>query len=99
EAVRLGLTQTTHTFNAMSPLHQREPGVVGAALLLPELRCEVIADNLHVHPQLLRLLHLSKGRRGVILISDAVGAAGLPDGRHTLDGRPVMVKDGTVRLT
>jgi N-acetylglucosamine-6-phosphate deacetylase len=98
-AVALGLRQTTHTFNAMSALHHREPGVVGAALTLPELRCELIADNLHVHPAVMAVLHQAKGRDGVILISDAVPAAGLPDGHYPMDeGREVWVKDGAVRL-
>lgn len=98
-AVALGLSQTTHTFNAMSALHHREPGVVGAALLMPELRCELIADNLHVHPAVMAVLHRAKGRDGVILVSDAVPAAGLPDGSYPMDeGRHVLVKDGAIRL-
>jgi len=98
-AVALGLRQTTHTFNAMSALHHREPGVVGAALVMPELRCELIADNLHVHPAAMAVLHQAKGREGVILISDAVPAAGLPEGTYPMDeGRNVMLKDGAVRL-
>lgn len=79
-AAAAGVTHVTHTFNAMRPLHHREPGAVGAALDLPVLRCEVIADGVHVHPASLRLLLAAKGPRGVVLISDAVRAAGLPDG-------------------
>jgi N-acetylglucosamine-6-phosphate deacetylase len=97
-SARRGLRQVTHMFNAMSPLGHREPGVVGAALLCPEIRCELIADNIHVHPEVMNLLYRVKGREGIILISDAVEAAGLPDGDYRVDGRDVMVKDGAVRL-
>lgn len=97
--VRRGLRQVTHMYNAMSPLHHREPGVVGAALLFPELRCELIADNIHVHPGAMAVLYRAKGRGGIILISDAVEAAGLPAGKHSVDGREVVVADGAVRLS
>ncbi len=93
-AVELGLRQTTHTFNAMTALHHREPGVVGAALTLPQLTCELIADNVHVHPAVMRLLWLAKGAPAIILISDAVRGAGLPPGtRYMQDEREVTVHD------
>jgi N-acetylglucosamine-6-phosphate deacetylase len=93
-AVALGVTQTTHTFNAMRPLHHREPGTLGAALTLPALRCELIADNVHVHPIAQALLWQAKGRDSVILISDAVRAAGMPPGSTYLqDGRETVVRD------
>ncbi|NDJ60887.1 MAG: N-acetylglucosamine-6-phosphate deacetylase [Chloroflexi bacterium] len=97
-AVDLGLTQTTHTFNAMTGLHHREPGTVGAALTSPEICCEVIADNIHVHPAVMQVLYAAKGIDGVILISDAVRGAGMPDGDYHLDARTVTVRDGAVRL-
>jgi N-acetylglucosamine-6-phosphate deacetylase len=97
-AKSLGLRQVTHMFNAMSPLHHREPGVAGAALIMPEIRCELIADNVHVHPALLAFLHRVKGRAGIILITDAVSAAELPDGEHRIDGRPVRVGNGAVSM-
>jgi N-acetylglucosamine-6-phosphate deacetylase len=97
-AVELGLRQTTHTYNAMLPLGHREPGTVGAALTIPELRCELIADNIHVHPAAMRLLWLAKGRDGVILISDAVRSAGMPDGDYPIDDRVVTMRNGAVRL-
>lgn len=98
EAVALGLTQTTHTYNAMTGLHHREPGTLGAALTAPEIRCEVIADTIHVHPAALRLLWLAKGADRVILITDAVRSAGLPDGEYPIDDRVVVMRDGVVRL-
>lgn len=93
-AVSLGVTQTTHTYNAMRGLHHREPGTLGAALTMPQLRCELVADNVHVHPAAQKLLWMAKGRDGVILITDAVRAAGLPKGAtYEQDGRRVVVSD------
>lgn len=97
-AVLLGITQITHCFNAMSSLHHREPGVVGAALSLPELRCELIADNIHVHPAVMDILVKAKTSRGVILITDSISAAGMPDGVYSLEGQPVTLADGAARL-
>ncbi len=97
-AVELGLTQTTHTFNAMTGLHHREPGTLGAALTLPQLRCELIADNIHVHPAAMQLVWLAKGADRVILITDAVRGAGMPDGDYPIDDRVVTIKDGAARL-
>lgn len=97
-AVDLGLTQSTHTFNAMTGLHHREPGTVGAVLTMPQIRCELIADNVHVHPAVMNLLYLAKGADGVILISDAVRSAGMPDGEYPIDDRTITVKEGVARL-
>jgi N-acetylglucosamine-6-phosphate deacetylase len=98
QAVALGVTHTTHTYNAMLGLGHREPGTVGAALTLPEIACELIADNIHVHPAAMQILFACKGRDGVILITDAVRGAGMSDGEYQIDERTVMVKDGAVRL-
>jgi N-acetylglucosamine-6-phosphate deacetylase len=98
-AVAMGLSQTTHTYNAMGRFHQREPGVIGAALDLPGLRCEVIADGLHVHPAALRLLWRARGPGGVMLVTDAVRGAGLDEGAtYEQDGRTVTVRAGAARL-
>jgi N-acetylglucosamine-6-phosphate deacetylase len=97
-AIALGLSQTTHTFNAMTGLHHREPGVVGAALTSREIRCELIADNIHVHPAAMRVLYAAKGADGVILVTDAIRGAGMPDGEYPIDDRTVLVRDGAVRL-
>lgn len=97
-AVRLGLRHATHSFNAMLGLNHREPGTVGAVLTLPEINCELIADNVHVHPAVQNLLLRAKGPRGVILITDAVRAAGLPEGEYQIDTRTVRVQGGAVRL-
>jgi N-acetylglucosamine-6-phosphate deacetylase len=97
-AVGAGVRHVTHTFNAMGGLRHREPGTVGAALALPELRCELIADGHHVHAGAMAVLARAKGPGGVILISDAVRAAGLPEGDVDLGGRPAQHCCGAVRL-
>ncbi|MCY4008341.1 MAG: N-acetylglucosamine-6-phosphate deacetylase [Anaerolineaceae bacterium] len=99
QAIAYGLKQVTHTFNGMAPLHQREPGILGAALSLKELSCEVIADGIHVHPSLVNLLYQIKSKDRLILITDSVRAAGLPDGsEYEQDGRVVRCNDGAARL-
>jgi N-acetylglucosamine-6-phosphate deacetylase len=97
-AASLGLTHSTHTFNAMSALHHRRPGTVGAALAIPQMTCEIIADNIHVHPAVLRLLWNAKQFQNVVLISDAIRAAGMPDGDYPVDERTVYVRDGVAQL-
>ena len=98
QAVHSGVRQVTHCFNAMRPLNHREPGVVGAAMILPELKCELIADNIHVNPVVMKLLLDVKGPEGVILISDSISAAGMPDGNYSFEGMPVTVVNGAARL-
>jgi N-acetylglucosamine-6-phosphate deacetylase len=97
-AVANGVRHVTHAFNAMRPLGHREPGVLGAALTLPELRCELIADTVHVHPATMALLLQAKGAGGVVLVSDAMRATGLPEGAYTVGGRPAFHMDGAIRL-
>jgi N-acetylglucosamine-6-phosphate deacetylase len=94
EAIRRGVRQVTHFFNAMRPFHHREPGLFAAALLEPGVIAQVIADGHHVHPAALRLLFRVKGAAGVALISDAAPLAGLPPGRYTWLGYEVIVADG-----
>lgn len=93
-----GVTQSTHTFNAMQGLGHREPGTVGAALTMPQIACELIADNIHVHPAVQKILVDVKTPSGVILVTDAIRAAGLPEGEYMLDDRPVDIREGAVRL-
>ena len=97
-AADAGLTQITHLFNAQSPLHHREPGVPGAGLADDRIVVQVIADGIHLHPDILRIAALCKGAKGVALISDSMEAAGLPDGQYDLGGQAVYVKDGAARL-
>ena len=93
-AVRRGARGATHLFNAMRPLHHREPGVAGAVLDLPEVSCELICDGIHVDPAALRLALRAKGTKGVRLVTDAIHAAGMPDGSYRLAGAEVIVSAG-----
>lgn len=97
-AVEHGLRQVTHCFNGMLGFGHREIGTVGAALVLPEIVCELIADNIHVHPAAQKILVDVKGTEGVILITDAIRGAGLPDGEYPMDERKVTIRAGAVRL-
>lgn len=96
-AVELGVRQVTHLFNGMEPLHHRAPGAVGAALALDAIRCQVIADNVHLHPATLKLAARAKGPDGVILVTDAMSGTGMPDGDYTLGEVPIAVRDGIAR--
>jgi N-acetylglucosamine-6-phosphate deacetylase len=80
KAVSLGLNHSTHTFNAMQPLHHRQPGTVGAILDFEQITAELIGDGFHVQAPIMRLLIKAKGIDKVCLVSDAVPLAGLPAG-------------------
>lgn len=97
-AVRAGVRAATHLFNGMRPFHHREPGVLGAALDLPEVSCELICDGVHVDPVAIRLVYRAKGAVKVRLVTDAMEAAGMPDGHYRLGGATVDVRDGVVKL-
>ncbi len=97
-AVVGGARSATHLFNGMRPFHHRGPGVIGAALDLPQVNCEVICDGIHVDAAALRLVYRAKGVHGIRLVTDAMEAAGMPDGRYRLGGAAVEVQDGAVRI-
>jgi N-acetylglucosamine-6-phosphate deacetylase len=97
-AVAAGARSVTHAFNAMRPLHHREPGMVGAALDLDELTCEVICDGVHVDPVAVRLLVGRKGAERTMLVTDAIEATGLADGDYRLGDRRVEVRGGRATL-
>jgi N-acetylglucosamine-6-phosphate deacetylase len=97
EAVDCGLNQSTHTFNAMPPLHHRQPGVVGAVLTDERIYAQVIADGIHLHPAVVKLLFKVKGIDKTILITDAIQAAGAGDGVHHLGKQTITVEDGIAR--
>ncbi len=97
-AADAGLTQITHIFNAQTPLHHRAPGVPGAGLADERITVQMIADCIHLHPDVLRIAALCKGATGVALISDSMEAAGLPDGQYALGGQAVFVSGGAARL-
>lgn len=97
-AFRQGATMVTHAFNAMLPLHHREPGLLGAAVMEPGVWCGFIADGQHIHPLMLKwLLHASQGQE-LFLVSDALAPLGLPDGSYPWDSRTIEVTHGTARL-
>lgn len=97
QAVSLGLDQAVHTFNGGNTgITKRLPGLIGAALNLDEIYCELICDGIHVHQANMQLLYKLKSSDKIILITDAVQPAGLPDGEYDLsDGRRVRVKNNT----
>lgn len=92
-----GAGQVTHLFNAMTGLHHRNPGVVGAALDSGAV-CELIADNLHVHPAAQRIVCRVKGCGGIALVTDSMRACGLGDCDSELGGQEVFVRNGEARL-
>lgn len=96
-ALTAGASHITHLFNAMSPLHHRRPGLVGAALD-SKAYVELICDNIHVAPMLQRLVYKQKTPDKIILITDSLRAALLGDGPSELGGQQVFVKDGKATL-
>lgn len=98
QAADWGATRVTHTFNAQTTLHHREPGVPGAALTDERLYAEMICDGIHLHPDVVRLLARAKGPHKAVVITDAMEAAGLADGQYALGGQAVFVKNGAARL-
>lgn len=94
-----GLTHATHLFNAMLGLHHREAGTVGGCLGIDGIVCELIADGHHVTFDVIDLALRLKGPDGLMLITDAIAAAGRPDGRYQLGGLDVDVTDGICMLT
>lgn len=97
-AIDGGARHSTHLFNAMSPLTHRDPGVPGALLTDDRATVEVIADGVHLAPALLRLVLRTRGPRAVALVTDAMPAAGLPQGDYPFLGRTVSIRDGAARL-
>ncbi|MEO6123936.1 MAG: N-acetylglucosamine-6-phosphate deacetylase [Ilumatobacteraceae bacterium] len=98
EAIELGVTSLTHMFNAMPALHHRQPGIVGVGLTDSRLTAELIADGVHVHPTMVRLLTLAKGWEGIALITDSIAAAGLADGAYDFEEQQIVVHNGEARL-
>ncbi len=97
-AIDAGASSVTHTFNAMRALNHREPGVLGVVLDDQRLYAELICDGVHVAPELVRLWFRSKGVERGILVTDAMSAAGMPDGRYKLGELDVNVADGRSML-
>ena len=98
QAADWGADHVTHTFNAQTPIHHREPGVPGAALTDDRYYCEMICDGKHLHDDIVKLMIRCKGAVRAVAITDAMEAAGMPDGEYSLGGQKVIVKEGAARL-
>ncbi len=94
EAIEAGVSNGTHLFNAMNPLSHHEPGSVGALLDDPDVTCELICDGMHVHPSVLKIAFAYLGEDRAVVVSDAMRAAGMPDGEYDLGGTMVRVTSG-----
>ncbi|SEH11244.1 N-acetylglucosamine 6-phosphate deacetylase [Sphingopyxis sp. YR583] len=92
-AIGAGLTGFTHLFNAMSPLHHRHPGAVGAAFD-SDVYCGLIVDDVHLHPAVVRLAVRAKGKERIMLITDAMPSVGTDVSEFMLQGKRIAVKDG-----
>jgi N-acetylglucosamine-6-phosphate deacetylase len=93
-AIRAGADSATHTFNAMRPLNHREPGILGTVLTCDSLYAEMICDGIHIAPEIVKLWWRAKGPERAILMTDAMSAAGMPDGEYMLGGFAVQVAEG-----
>ena len=91
-AIHAGARHTTHTFNAMRPLDHREPGILGVVLSDPRLTAEIICDGVHVDPAIVEVFLRAKGAERAVLITDAISATGMGDGRYRLATIDVEVR-------
>lgn len=98
KGIEAGASEATHLYNGMRSFSHREPGIIGAVLTDPRVRCELICDGIHVHPAAMKMAYKLKGEDGIILISDAMMATGLEDGWYTLGIQNVKVENGVARL-
>ena len=97
-AFAAGARHATHLYNGMPPLHHRTPGVIGAAFDAPDAKVEIICDGVHIHQSVIRLTFRLFGKERVILISDSLRAAGMPDGQYVLGGQDVIVRRNRATL-
>jgi len=97
-AVEAGATLATHLCNAMRPAHHRDPGPIVALLDSPDVVCEQVADGVHLHDGMLRHVTHAAGPDRVALVTDAIAAAGMPDGEYELGGQEVIVSNAVARL-
>jgi len=92
--IAAGARHATHTFNAMRPLDHRSPGILGAVLTDCRLTADIIADGVHLDPAIVKLFANAKGAQQTVLITDAISATGMPDGRYRLGSIQVEVREG-----
>jgi N-acetylglucosamine-6-phosphate deacetylase len=98
DAIDAGARMGTHLFNAMAPVHHREPGPAVALLEDPRVTVELVTDGLHVHPALWEHVLRAAGNDRVAAVTDAMAAAGMPDGEYHLGALRVTVRDRVARL-
>jgi N-acetylglucosamine-6-phosphate deacetylase len=92
--IAAGARHATHTFNAMRPLDHRSPGILGAVLTDRRVSADIIADGVHLDPAIVKLFANAKGPEQTVLITDAISATGMPEGRYRLGSFEVDVRDG-----
>ncbi|MGM9974302.1 MAG: N-acetylglucosamine-6-phosphate deacetylase [Clostridiaceae bacterium] len=97
EGIKCGVCHATHLYNAMTPLHHRDPGVVGA-IFDSNITTETISDGIHISYPSLRVAYKQKTLDKVLLVSDAMMACSMPEGEYSLGGQKVIVKNGAARL-
>ncbi|MGH4138878.1 N-acetylglucosamine-6-phosphate deacetylase [Clostridium sp.] len=97
KAIEDGITHATHTFNAMTPLNHRKPGIVGA-IFSSDITCELIADMIHIHPAIFNILINAKQKDKIVLITDSMRAGCMKSGTYDLGGQKVIVENGAARL-
>ncbi len=93
-----GLAHLTHCCNQMSPLHHRNIGLVGSAILDSTVMVEAICDKVHLCPDMLKILFYKVGVERMMMITDSLACSGLPDGPSQIGGLPIVVKNGEARL-
>lgn len=98
QSIKQGLTTVTHTYNAQKPIHHREVGVVGAAMLFDELYTELICDGIHVSSHAVKLLCKNKPLDKIVLITDSLPEKGLNDGVYLDNDQEIYVKNNELRL-
>ncbi|MFH0733661.1 MAG: N-acetylglucosamine-6-phosphate deacetylase [bacterium] len=98
KAISHGACHVTHMFNAMKPMHHRNPSIMTAALLHDELKIELIADTYHVHPAMMELLFKFKTPKNIILITDSIRAGGMHEGEYQFSDQKVYLKDDMATL-
>jgi len=96
DAIKAGASCLNHTFNAMPPLHHRDAGPIGAAIS-SDIYAEAICDGIHLHPSIVKMLYRTFGKDKMIMVSDTVAGAGLPDGEFVIDGKTRVIKDGVIK--
>ena len=96
--IEAGATHLTHMYNGMPSIHHRNPGVIPAAAENPNVRAEIICDGQHVHPASVRLAFSIFGAERMILVSDSLRCAGMPEGQYDVGGQQIIVKGGLARL-